>query len=102
MFAKVVPPDDDDFEKEHGRGENTPVMVGSRAFFHAYSVLQTRSAVLYMRRRVLSSKQRAHYGVALGAAVGVKPATGVRGVLVGGRVAVGVTILTGIDSTWPT
>ena len=42
---------------------------------------------------------RRFYGVG---AVGVKPGCGVRGVLVGGRVAVGGTRFTGIFSVWPT
>jgi hypothetical protein len=66
-----------------------------------------KRAVLYMRPPCLSSSLpaddgeaprggRTVYGVGVLGGVGVPGATGVRGVLVGGRVAVGVTRLTGI------
>ena len=59
---------------------------------------------MYMMGLLLSSKffndvSLPDYGVG---AVGVKPGCGVRGVLVGGRVAVGVTRFTGILRVWPT
>ena len=62
-------------------------------------------AVLYMMGLLLSSRNACdltlpYYGV--GGAVGVKPGCGVRGVLVGGRVAVGVTRFTRIFRVWPT